>query len=216
MKMVEKDQTFNLVQIERTYPLYLILYHYYSEKALHWSIEDWQKVIEILLDYNDHFYNRNIEEGLTLLSELDSHDKEEFMFDYNRLFIGPDRLLAPPYESSYRSSERTLMQNETLNVRKFYQKIGLQVKEKNIIPDDHLSFELELICYLLFMAIENKETSYLKEYEEFFENHLSVWVNDHCRDILNNTSYFVCAAMAKILLGVVEMEKTLIQARKGE
>lgn len=213
---VENDQTSKLKRIEKVYPLYLILYNYYNETALKWSTDNWKEVAKLLEEHRVESNSSYLEESIGLLKKLDHHDKEELTFDFNRLFIGPNKLLAPPYESSYRSDERTLMQGETLNVRRFYRKIGLQVKEKNSIPDDHITFELELICYLLSMAMEKEDMSYFDLYEEFFENHLATWAEEHSQDILNHSTYFICTAMAYVLQSVVKMEETVIQTRKGE
>lgn len=218
MTKVLDDRTFKTNDIDQSYQLYLIFYLYYNETALKWSVDNWQEILSIFIDYNDKFYNRDLEEGLTMLSDIDHQTLtgESFLFDYNRLFIGPDKLLAPPYESSYRSAERVLMQEETLAVRDFYRSVGLEVKQKNVIPDDHLSLELELTCYLLSKAIETGDQKYYDFYEQFFNDHLSKWLLDHCRDVIGNSYHFICKGMGKALLGFIEKEQEQIQLRKGD
>jgi TorA maturation chaperone TorD len=50
----------------------------------------------------------------------------EIQADYTRLFIGPGKVLAPPYESVHFSSDRLMFQMETLQVRRWYARFGLQ------------------------------------------------------------------------------------------
>src|SRR5690606_18008417 len=54
------------------------------------------------------------------LAELETLGEDGFealRWDYTRLFIGPDRLPAPPWESAYLTEERLLFQEPTLEVR---------------------------------------------------------------------------------------------------
>lgn len=75
-------------------------------------------------------------------------DWTEVEYEFNRLFIGPMALLAPPYASVYIESEPQLMGSSTLEIRQLYYALGLSVFSENRIPDDHLSYEIEL-CLLL-------------------------------------------------------------------
>ena len=62
------------------------------------------------------------------LAELETLGEDGFealRWDYTRLFIGPDRLPAPPWESAYLTEERLLFQEPTLEVRRAYRKYGL-------------------------------------------------------------------------------------------
>ena len=44
-------------------------------------------------------------QALTMLEEINETTIQTFEYDYNRLFVGPNKLLASPYESSYRNFE---------------------------------------------------------------------------------------------------------------
>ena len=90
-----------------------------------------------------------MEQALSMLENVDEHVIRTFEYDYNRLFVGPNQLLASPFESSYRNYEGNIMQQETLKVRNFYHYVGLQVADEGQFPDDHIQFELEFILHLL-------------------------------------------------------------------
>ena len=44
-------------------------------------------------------------------------DADAARSEYTRLFLGPDKLIAPPWESCYTAKERALFQESTLHVR---------------------------------------------------------------------------------------------------
>jgi TorA maturation chaperone TorD len=71
-----------------------------------------------------------------------------FVEDFNRLFIGPGKALAPPYESYYLSPERLLFEQQTIEVRKFYRRFGLEVGRLGREPDDHIGCELFFLGWL--------------------------------------------------------------------
>jgi TorA maturation chaperone TorD len=49
--------------------------------------------------------------------------------DYSRLFIGPGKVITPPWESVYFSVERLTFQRETLQVREWYRRFGFQAEK---------------------------------------------------------------------------------------
>lgn len=148
--------------------------------------------------------------------------EEALMFEYNRLFVGPAKLLAPPFESVYRNAAGLVMQEETLEVRDFYRKAGLEVSGKNTMPDDHLGLELEFICYLLAKAglkTEAGEThaadSYLEVYRDFFAAHIQTWVYRHCDDVVQKGQSPVCRQVAEALADFLRSEEAEFVSREG-
>ena len=66
----------------------------------------------------------------------------ELECDFNRMCIGPTRLLVPPYESVYRATGRQINTDKTVAVAEFYQHIGLVVDEGLSEPADFIGNEL--------------------------------------------------------------------------
>lgn len=93
--------------------------------------------------------------------------------EFHRLFVGPGPLVAPPYESVYRSPEPLLMQEETLAVRAFYRSHGLALRAGRREPDDHLAIELEFYARL-------QEEGQVEDQYRFWDQHLRRWVPDFC------------------------------------
>ena len=114
--------------------------------------------------------------------------------EYARLFIGPRRPLAPPYESCYRSHNKQLFGMTAIEVRRQYQIQGLQINTLGTEPDDFIGFEFEFMYYLshrLVKALDenNQEevTKLLKYQGDFISSHLIKWIESFTDDIYSNT-----------------------------
>jgi TorA maturation chaperone TorD len=105
--------------------------------------------------------------------------------DYERLFIGPNSLLAPPYESVYRTVERLVFDAPTFEVRAEYRSLGVQAPSFNREPDDHLGLEfsfLTLLCSRALDALERRDQTAvddaLEAQRRFLREHLLRWAAD--------------------------------------
>ena len=204
-----------LLALDKRFQIYLVLYNYYQGKL--WEPAQWSNALDRLNDYSSYSNHLYFEKGLKMLANASVAEVNVAVYDYNRLFVGPGKLLAPPYESTYLNPAGLIMQQETLDVRKFYEKVGLQVLNKGFEPDDHLLLQLELICYLLSRCakslIQDGEVSYESYHQlmgEFFEKHLQKWIFKHCDDIFENSNSNVCYGMSLILQGFMELEQNIL------
>lgn len=110
-------------------------------------------------------------------------DIEELKIDFAKLFVGPFKLLAPPYGSIYLEGQRQVMGTSTLDAKKRYQDAGLEISKVFKDSPDHISAELEFLYFMNFEQIEAIENSdfdsalnWLKRQEDFLQNHLGAWV----------------------------------------
>ena len=81
-------------------------------------------------------------------------DLEKLQVDFSRLFIGPYRLLAPPYGSIYLEKDYKVMENSTVDVRERYRQAGLDISAKFKDAPDHVAAELEFMYFLIFKEIK--------------------------------------------------------------
>jgi TorA maturation chaperone TorD len=88
---------------------------------------------------------------------LDDEAYDALRSDYTRLFIGPGRPLAPPWESVSLSITGLTFQAETLEVRRWYARHGLQFEKLHKEPDDHIGIELAFIAHLAGGAVRALE-----------------------------------------------------------
>lgn len=108
--------------------------------------------------------------------------------EYTRLFLGPGRPVAHPYESVYR--EGRTMGNTTLDVRRRLAGEGLTPSAR-ILPD-HVSIELAFMAHLTAREArawddgdEDGARDYLTRQESFLYDHLTVWLPQFCHRILS-------------------------------
>lgn len=123
--------------------------------------------------------------------------------DYNRLFVGPDKLKAAPWESVHRSEEKLLFEEETLQVRAAYREFGLAAPRLNREPDDHIGLELEFLATLATRALDDPERTgrYTAAIEEFLTDHLLQWVFTLTDLMLANTETEFLRGIAHLLAG---------------
>ncbi|WP_409275075.1 TorD/DmsD family molecular chaperone [Neobacillus sp. SCS-31] len=183
---------------------YQLFCHYYRGDMLHFGSAEWKQLGNVLTEYKLAKLNGEAGKAIQCLEEVDAAAIQAFEYDYNRLFVGPNKLLASPYESSYRNIEGTVLQQETLKVRNFYHHAGLQVADEGQMPDDHIQFELELILHLL-----NERNDQL--YKMFLKKHLLQWAFEHCARIIKNSDNSITRAMAILLKEFLHSEKQMIE-----
>src|SRR5690606_32102963 len=109
---------------------------------------------------------------------------EAVQSDYMRLFVGPGKTLAAPWESIYFNEEQQLFQEETLQVRAWYRKFGLQIEQLHHEPDDHIGLELGFMVYLAQLTVQALEqqdqaqvSQLINEQRAFVEEHPLRWVS---------------------------------------
>ncbi len=98
----------------------------------------------------------DVKAGLTLLNEWADQNKDglsdqafrEVESEYDRLFIGPGQVLAPPWESVFVKEGRLIFQEVTLQVRDWYRRHGLQSVKLHQEPDDHIGLELTFLAHM--------------------------------------------------------------------
>ena len=124
--------------------------------------------------------------GLALLSAFcaswDPARLGALEWDFNRLFVGPGEMLAPPWESVHRSKTKLTFQEPTLQVRELYLRFGVEAPAVHREPDDHLGLELAFLATLSDQAAEaatGNDTAHLARCFEaqgdFLRDHLLAW-----------------------------------------
>jgi TorA maturation chaperone TorD len=130
--------------------------------------------------------------------------------DYERLFIGPNSLLAPPYESVYRTVERLVFDAPTFEVRAEYRSLGVQAPSFNREPDDHLGLEfsfLTLLCSRALDALERRDANAvddaLEAQRRFLSKHLLCWAADCLGLVEANAKTAFYQGVGELGLGVL-------------
>lgn len=179
---------------------------------------------EVLEQFPFQEENESIREGVNgVMQELKSSSflsKGNYLllhWDYTRMFIGPNKLPAPPWESAYTNKERLLFQEETLAVRRAYLKYAFIPVEYGHEADDHIGLELDFMYQLIELAIEKlqKNDTYglrelLVDQIDFLEEHLLKWAPVFCQSVSENAETRFYRGMAKILEGYLNIDRTAL------
>ena len=134
----------------------------------------------------------DIQAGLSLLqafaAQWDEAQLPALTGDFMRLFVGPDALLAPPWESVYRSPDGLIFDKSTLEVRRAYQRFGMPIPKLHHEPEDHIGLELRFVSHLMALGLDavgrnQVETTGLivAALDSFLNDHLLRWA-DQCLD----------------------------------
>jgi putative dimethyl sulfoxide reductase chaperone len=138
--------------------------------------------------------------------------------EYNRLFVGPNALPAPLWESVYIGREHLLFEEVTLEVRKCYHQYGLTFIRESKEPDDHIVIELEFLSYLIQKTIDCEDVEMKKrllgDQYSFLTNHLLKWCPSFCELLSKSTQFELYQGAALLLEEYLNLEKELIPALK--
>jgi putative dimethyl sulfoxide reductase chaperone len=157
---------------------------------------------------------RNFFEHLT-----DEQIKKEYK-EYQRLFIGPGPLIAPPWESYYRSREQLLFEEWTYQIREQYHQFGLQYIKENNEPDDHLLLELEFMIFLADLSLQETKIGRIIELLtsqiHLLEKHLTIWIPYFCERVIENTNSQFYLGAAMLLEDLLSFDlSTLLDVREA-
>jgi TorA maturation chaperone TorD len=102
--------------------------------------------------------------------------------DHLKLFIGLNIMPTPPWESVYFSEKHMVFQEQTIQVREWYARFGVQAERINNEPDDHIGLEMLFISHLASLALQaikeddqNKLNDILQAQRDFLSEHLLRW-----------------------------------------
>jgi len=111
-------------------------------------------------------------------------DKEAFALSYSRLFLGPFKVLSPPYASVYLEGDQKLMGEVSMYVANLYAESGLGPGEgPNEVPD-HIALECEFLYYLTYSYVTTGAPSWLEKRDSFLSTHFSVWIPKFVENII--------------------------------
>lgn len=135
---------------------------------------------------------------------------EGLLVEYARLFVGPQRVLAPPYGSVYLEEGRRVMGDSTLEALQAYREAGLRLDADFKELPDHVAVELEFVAFLAARAAAARAAGDGPEAdrrraarEAFLDRHLRRWAPAFCARIAEGTEHPFYRALAECLQAVV-------------
>lgn len=141
---------------------------------------------------------------------LSSEAFEAICGDYTRMFIGPGKVKAPPWESVYYNDSRTIFDEQTLKVREWYRRFGMESVNIYKEPDDHLGLELNFLAYLAGEAVRAIESGDQAEFErlveaqrQFASAHLFTWFGGWYKLVEQHARTDFYRGLAQVTRGVL-------------
>jgi TorA maturation chaperone TorD len=107
-------------------------------------------------------------------TSADTADELEYAF--NRLFVGPGAVPAPPYASVYLDPERRLMGESTRIAAAVYDALGVSSPLMGSLPDDHLALELDAAVAFRALKAPEQSAELAALWDYFLRDHLMLWV----------------------------------------
>ncbi len=129
---------------------------------------------------------------------------QDLAHEYQRLFIGPDHLEAPPWGSIYLEEEGTIFGNTTWALREFLRSEGVILSTERREPDDHIGL---LFLAAAYLAEKNKIIALRK----LLENHILPWSSIYLKQLKaasQNSFYRGLATLASATLESMKMQLT--------
>jgi DMSO reductase family type II enzyme chaperone len=129
--------------------------------------------------------------------------------EYNRLFVGPGRPQAPPYESYYRDNWGLVMGPSARDVERRYAEAGLAMAPDHRDLPDHVATELGFMAYLAMQEakVKDEERGTWRERERLFlQDHLCVWLPLFCGRVKEASRHPFYTALAELTETFVSLD----------
>ncbi|MDR3438711.1 molecular chaperone TorD family protein [Telmatospirillum sp.] len=101
---------------------------------------------------------------------------DELEYAFNRLFVGPGVVVAPPYASVYLDPDCRLMGESTRRAAAVYDALGLSSSFDEELPYDHLALELDAVLAFRVLGAQDQSAELDALWHYFLHDHLACWL----------------------------------------
>lgn len=143
----------------------------------------------------------------------------ELMPEYQRLFVGPYRVEAPPYESCYRGPGRAVMGEAAVEVLRSYAEAGVALHPEVRDLPDHIALELEFLAHLAAAEVghwrrreRSRLAACLEREERFLGEHLLRWIAPFAARVAAATRRPFYPALAAAAAAYATADRGLVSA----
>ncbi len=144
--------------------------------------------------------------------------------EYNRLFVGPGRVICPPYESVYRggingSKSGQVLGQASSEVRARYREAGLGLASDFTDLPDHVAVELEFMKFLCDQESDSVGRGGIErrgQQARFLGEHMEKWVFAFADSVAKNTKSLYYWTAAILLEEFLKDEGDFLSTEGGE
>lgn len=153
-----------------------------------------------------------LEELERVHSKMKEHAQSEAHLesDYNKYFVGPNHLEAPPWGSAYLDKDNILFGASTLDLRSFLKKYSIKTFSSPQEPEDHFGF---MMWYLAFFMEQEQDIIV----NELLSEHILPWSGRYLK-LLQTTAeasfYSALAQLASITLKSLQEIYSVVPVKK--
>ena len=158
-------------------------------------------------------------ESLEALERLESHPGPER--EYHRLFLGPSRPIAPPFESVYR--ERQAYGASTLEFVRELRDAGLEPVGSFRLPPDHLALQLEYLAFLEDHILEAgarggaaAESFWMDSARAFRDKHLALWLPPFLSRLEGGAAESPYTCLVRLVVDVLGIPHAQAERKEGD
>ncbi len=130
-------------------------------------------------EWNFGFQSREGKIAYDNLQAIKEYDETDMIVEYNRLFVSAQPILTPPWASVYLNKNGEVFDDESVDVRNFYKKCGLEYENTLREPEDHMGLELMFSSYMAAQISElenvDDKLNFKLHLIDFLEIHLLPW-----------------------------------------
>jgi TorA maturation chaperone TorD len=144
--------------------------------------------------------------------------------EYMRLLVGPERLIAPPWESVYVNERPLLLQESTLAVRTWYRKHRLLPEMYRKVADDHIALMTDFLARLADLTATAYAHDGLAARDElrglhgllddqcaFLDAHLLNWLPAYRERLAASPTDFLYPSLASFTLGFATFDRDCLE-----
>ncbi len=131
--------------------------------------------------------------------------------EYTTLFVGPGMPALTPCESHFRSGRA--YGHHLVHVRNFMERAGLEPVEGASEPEDHISFEFQILRHLIEKQKSDgeREDEWLALQGEFVRRHMRAWIPSLLEDALKVEEALFYEAFTRIASGYLVWEEDILK-----
>lgn len=165
--------------------------------------------------------NPEVKKGLSLMEywcetapqNTDAFDEAvaDLKREWFRLFVGAGTPDAPSWEGYHVDPNSQIMGPNTLEVRRWYQKYGLQIEHINREPDDNLGLMLGFMAHLIGCEADalaegdtDKAAEISADVEVFLTDHILPWITTWHYDVEKHASSDYFRGVGDVVFGFCE------------
>jgi TorA maturation chaperone TorD len=127
---------------------------------------------------------------------IDGKPTDDIIWEYRRLFVGPNKMPAPPWGSVYTDREQVIFGAATLDLRQWMREQGIERLGDEKTPEDQIGLMLVLMAWIA----QNKP----QVLEDYLQHHLLTWSSHFLDELIEAVQQSFYEGLARLTKATLE------------